>query len=48
MLLSGGAGFSAGELSRGIGIAAFWAAAMALIAELCYRRLRARYDGVGI
>jgi ABC-2 type transport system permease protein len=46
MLLSGG--FSAGELSRGIGIAAFWAAAMALIAELCYRRLRARYDGVGI
>lgn len=48
MLLTGSAGFSSGEVLRGLAIAAFWAAAMAAIAELCYRRLRARYDGVGI
>jgi ABC-2 type transport system permease protein len=48
MLISGSAGLSSAELLRGLGIAAFWAAAMAALAELCYRRLRVRYDGVGI
>jgi ABC-2 type transport system permease protein len=48
MLLTGSAGFSAAELLRGLGIAAFWTAAMGAAAEYCYRRLRVRYDGVGI
>ncbi|MDR2784610.1 MAG: ABC-2 family transporter protein [Treponema sp.] len=48
MLLTGGAGFSASELLRGLGITAFWTAVMAAVAELCYHRLRGRYDGVGI